>query len=80
MSNNPGFHVFTDESLKEHNRQIAAKVHQATVTSTVRKINKMNPGQLLHASRNNGKGLYWSLEKLDKVLAHISLLFLSFPL
>ncbi|MBV0934660.1 hypothetical protein [Marinobacterium weihaiense] len=71
MSKNPEIHVFTDETLKEHNRQIAAKVHQATVTSTVRKLNKMNPGQLLNASRNNGKDLYWSQEKLDKVLAHI---------
>jgi len=71
MSKNPEIHVFTDKTLKEHNRQIAAKIHQATVTSTVRKLNKMNPGQLLNASRNNGKDLYWSQEKLDKVLAHI---------
>lgn len=71
MSKNPEVYVFTPETLKEHERQIAAKVHQATVTSTVRKLSRMNPGQLLNASRNNGKDLYWSSEKLDKVLAHI---------
>lgn len=71
MSKNPEIHVFTPEKLKEHDRQIAAKVHQITVTSIVRKLNRMNPGQLLNASRNNGKDLYWSSEKLDKVLAHI---------
>lgn len=71
MSKNPEVHVFTPEMLKEHNRQIAAKVHQITVTSIVRKLNRMNAGQLLNASRNNGQDLYWSTEKLDKVLAHI---------
>lgn len=71
MSKNPEIHVFTNSSLKEHNRKIAAKIHQATVVSTIRKLNKMNPGQILNASRNNGEALYWSQEKLDKVLDYI---------
>lgn len=71
MSKNPEIHVFTPATLKEHDLQIAAKVHQTTVTSIVRKLNRMNPGQLLNVSRNNGSKLYWSQEKLNKVLAHI---------
>lgn len=71
MSGNQNIHVFTDETLREHDRQIAAKIHQATVVSTARKLTRMSPGQSLNASRNNCKSLFWSLEQLDKVLAHI---------
>lgn len=71
MSNNPGIHVFTNEELKEYRLLLAAKIHQVTVTSTVRKLNKMNAGQVLNASRNQGKDLYWSEEKLHRVLDHI---------
>lgn len=71
MSGNPNIHVFTDETLQEHDRQLAAAIHEVTVASTVRKLNKMNPGQLLKASTNNGKSLCWSSEKLNKVLVHI---------
>ncbi|WP_114479845.1 hypothetical protein [Billgrantia montanilacus] len=71
MSMNPEVYVFTSKTLKEHNLKLAAKVHQTTVTSIVRRLNKMNPGEILSVSRNNGKSLYWSHEKLEKVLAHI---------
>jgi hypothetical protein len=71
MSKNLEIFVFNSETLLEHNRNLAAKVHQASVTSTVRRLNRMTPGQVLHASRNNGRELYWSAEKLDKVLAAI---------
>lgn len=71
MSRNPDIHIFTSEALKAHERHIATKVHQATVTSTVRKLNKMNPGQTLHASRNNGESLYWPQDKIEKVLEFI---------
>jgi hypothetical protein len=72
MSKFPRIHVFNDETLLDHDRQIAAKVHQATVAYTIRQVNKMNPGQQLHAARHHGRDLYWSAEKLDKVLAHIN--------
>jgi hypothetical protein len=72
MSKNPPeIHIFTDDTLQEHNLNLAAKIHQATVASTMRKVNKMNSGQILNASRNNGESLYWSDEKLIKVLSHI---------
>lgn len=72
MSKNPPkIHVFTDETLMEHDLDIAAKIHQATVASTLRKVSRMNSGQILNASRNDGKSLYWSEEKLNKVLLHI---------
>lgn len=71
MSKNPEIFVFTSETLLERDRNIAAKVHQATVKSTVRKLNRMSPGQVLNASRNGGLSLYWSAEKLDKMLAVI---------
>ena len=69
--NPPQIHIFTDDTLKKRDLDIAAKVHQATVASTVRKLNRMNAGQLLNASRNNGESLYWSEEKLKAVLEHI---------
>lgn len=50
---------------------IATKVHQATVASVIRKVNVMNPGQVLNASRENGKELLWPKEKLEQVLKHI---------
>jgi hypothetical protein len=34
-------------------------------------MNVMNPGQVLNASRDNGKELLWSTEKLEQVLRHI---------
>ncbi|WP_346830895.1 hypothetical protein ABDX87_28555 [Pseudomonas abietaniphila] len=71
MTYNLDIHVFTGEQLHEHNLNIATKVHQATVASTVRQLNRMNPGQVLHCSRENGKDLLWSQEKLEQVLAHI---------
>jgi len=69
--NPPEIHVFTDETLLEHDLNLAAKIHQLTVESTIRKVNKMNSGQILNASRNNGESLYWPKEKLIKVLSHI---------
>jgi hypothetical protein len=71
MSKNPEIYVFTPEKLAERDLNIAVKVHQATVTSTVRKLNRMNPGQVLNASRDDGSSLYWSKEKINKVLKAI---------
>jgi len=71
MSKNPEIYVFTPETLQEHNLNIATKVHQATVASTVRQTSRMNAGQLLRSARNNGNDLYWSPKKLQKVLDHI---------
>jgi len=71
MSKNPEYHLFTDETLREHDLEIAAKVHQATVVSIVRKMNDMNPGQQLNAQRESSRSLYWSEEKLNKVLDNI---------
>jgi hypothetical protein len=72
MSKAPEIYVFNAETLMQRDQNIATKVHQATVTSTVRKLNRMNPGQILNASRNNGRELYWSQAKLDKVLTAIN--------
>jgi len=72
MSKNPEIYVFNAETLWEHDQNIAAKVHQATVTSVVRKLNRMNPGQSLNASRDNGSALLWPQDKLDKVLRAIN--------
>ncbi|MFN1621172.1 hypothetical protein [Vibrio rotiferianus] len=44
MTGRTGIHVFTDESLRERDEKIAAKVHQATVVSTARQVLKMNSG------------------------------------
>ncbi|WP_313326050.1 hypothetical protein [Pseudomonas qingdaonensis] len=71
MSKNPDIHVFTSEQLKARDRQIATRIHQATVASTIRAANKMNPGQILRASRSRGRDLLWSDEALDKVLEHV---------
>jgi len=73
MTHNPDIHVFTSEQLHDRDMNIATKVHQASVASTVRRLNKMNPGQVLNSSRENGKDLLWSSEKLEQVLAHIEL-------
>lgn len=71
MTQNLDLHIFTPDQLHKHDLNIATKVHQATVASTVRKMNVMNPGQVLNASRDNGKELLWSTEKLEQVLRHI---------
>lgn len=71
MSKNPEYHLFTDETLRKHDLEIAAKVHQATVLSVIRKMNDMNTGQQLNAQRESGRSLYWSEEKLNKVLDNI---------
>ena len=71
MSQNPNIRIFTAEQLQEHDLELAAKIHQISTTSVVRKLNKMNPGEILNASRKNGKSLYWSEEKLNQVLSHI---------
>ncbi|EPS4453571.1 hypothetical protein ACVEU1_004175 [Vibrio parahaemolyticus] len=79
MTGKTGFHVFTQEELKEHDKEVATdavkkaapKIHQMSVTSTVRKMNKMTPGQQIRAARDRGKSLYWSKEKLDKALEFI---------
>lgn len=71
MTGKTGIHVFTDESLRERDEKIAAKVHQATVVSTARQILKMNSGQQLNAVRNDCEKLMWSRAKLNAVLDHI---------
>lgn len=71
MSKNLGLYVFTEKTLREHDIRMAAAVHQATVKSTIRRASRMNAGQLLNASRDNGSSLYWPQEKLEKLLSHI---------
>ncbi len=46
-------------------------MHQAAVASVIRKVNVLNPRQVLNASRENGKELLWSKEKLEQMLKHI---------
>ncbi|QYX54650.1 hypothetical protein K3F44_10315 [Pseudomonas sp. S07E 245] len=71
MTQNLDLHIFTPDQLQAHDLNIATKVHQATVASVIRKVNVMNPGQVLNASRENGKELLWPKEKLEQVLKHI---------
>ncbi|PSV99921.1 hypothetical protein [Photobacterium iliopiscarium] len=71
MTGKTGIHVFTEETLREHDEEIAVKVHQATVVSTTRKLLKMNSGQQLNAARNNCESLLWNDEQLNTVLDHI---------
>ena len=55
MSRNPEIHVFTTESLHKRDMEIASKIHQMSVLSTTRKLNRMTPGQVLRVPRW-GKG------------------------
>jgi hypothetical protein len=71
MSTNLDIYVFTEESLKEHDVRRAAVVHQATVAFVVETLCRKTAGQLLNASRDNGKSLYWPRERLEKLLSHI---------
>lgn len=71
MSKNLKLHVFNDETLAEHDMRIAVAVHQATVKSDIRRASRMSPGQVLNASREHGRSLYWPKEKLEKLLKHI---------
>ncbi|KHK65877.1 hypothetical protein JZ00_03630 [Pseudomonas frederiksbergensis] len=71
MTQNLDIRIFTPDQLHERDINIATKVHQASVASVIRKVNVMNPGQVLNASRENGKELLWSTEKLEQVLRHI---------
>jgi hypothetical protein len=72
MSKNPEIIVFTPESLEHLDLHIAAKVHQATVLSTLRAAASMNSGQLVQVCSNGGRGLYWTQDKLEKVLKTIN--------
>ncbi|HAS6725319.1 TPA: hypothetical protein N3C02_002501 [Vibrio parahaemolyticus] len=71
MTGKAEVHVFTKETLRKRDEIIAARVHQATVVSTTRKLVRMNPGQQLNVSREDCKKLMWSREKLNAVLNHI---------
>jgi len=71
MSRNPEIHVFTTESLHKRDMEIASKIHQMSVLSTTRKLNRMTPGQVLRASRDGAKDLYWPTEKLKRALDSI---------
>ncbi|CAI8905089.1 hypothetical protein [Pseudomonas brassicacearum] len=71
MTQNLDLHFFTSEQLKAHDLDIATKVHQATVASVIRRVNQMNSGQILNASRENGRTMLWSQEKIEIVLQHI---------
>lgn len=70
-TNPPELFIFTEASLRERDLKLATRVHQLSVASTVRKTNRMKPGQVLNASRKNGESLYWSSEKIESVLDHI---------
>jgi hypothetical protein len=69
--NDTKIHIFTDETLRNRDLEIATKVHQASVKSTTRKLLKMNPGQQLNAARNDSESLLWSSDQLKTVLDHI---------
>ncbi|MBY6256835.1 MULTISPECIES: hypothetical protein [Phytobacter] len=72
MSNNTEIHVFTDESLRQHDREIAIKVNQATVTHVVRKLNAMNAGQQVRAYSKVGREeLMFDDATLDEILSHV---------
>lgn len=72
MSRNPEIYVFTEESMREHDMDIATKVHDATVCSVIRKVVRMNQGQVVRAARKKGKDLRWSDQQIETVLAHIN--------
>ncbi|WP_459608899.1 hypothetical protein [Dickeya oryzae] len=72
MSNNTGIHVFTDESLKLHDHEIAIKVNQATVTHVVRKLSSMNAGQQVRACSKVGRDeLMFDDKTLNAILRHV---------
>ncbi|CAI8973471.1 hypothetical protein I5S53_08490 [Pseudomonas juntendi] len=73
MSKNPEIFVFTRESLRQRDLQVAAKAHQVTVISTLRKAASMNSGQLVQACSNGGKSLYWEQSKLEKFVDSLDL-------
>ena len=72
MSNNTEIHVFTDESLRQHDREIAIKVNQATVTHVVRKLNAMNAGQQVRAYSKVGREeVMFDDATLYEILSHV---------
>lgn len=73
MSNKPGtVHIFTDETLLEHDMEIAIKVTQATATHVVRKMNKMSAPQLLRTGSKKGREeMMLSEEVLMKILGTV---------
>jgi hypothetical protein len=73
MSKNPEIIVFTRETLRQRDMQIAAKIHQTTVLRTLRKAASMSSGQLVQACSNGGKSLYWKQSQLEKVVDSIEL-------
>ncbi|EJE8549060.1 hypothetical protein M5238_003812 [Vibrio vulnificus] len=79
MTGKTEIHVFTQEELKQHDKEVATdavkkaapKIHQMSVKSTIRKMNEMTPPQQLRAAVNGGSSLYWSEEQLNKALEFI---------
>ncbi|WP_299733344.1 hypothetical protein [uncultured Endozoicomonas sp.] len=64
MSGNIGLYIFTEERLME----FAANIHNASVLSTIRKMNKMTSPQQVRAMRNNGASLRWDEKTLKNVV------------
>ncbi|WP_258328865.1 hypothetical protein [Citrobacter farmeri] len=72
MSNNTNIHVFTDETLAEHDFEIAVKVNQATTKHVARQMVRMTaPQQVRAQSRSGIKELMFDEHTLDAILAHI---------
>ncbi len=56
MSGNPDtIYIFTEDTLKERDLEIAVKVTQATSLHVVRKMNRMGPGGQLRAGTKKGR-------------------------
>lgn len=72
MSNNTNIHVFTDETLAEHDFEIAVKVNQATTKHVARQMVRLTAPQQVRAQSHRGiEELMFDEQTLDTILAHI---------
>lgn len=72
MSNNTNIHVLTDETLADHDFEIAVKVNQATTKHVARQMVRMTAPQQMRVQSHRGiEELMFDEQTLDAILAHI---------
>jgi len=71
MTQNVPFHFFTDETLRQHDEEIATATMQVTVKHVLDNVQGMNSAQIVRASRDLGKSQYLPPEDISDLVASL---------
>jgi hypothetical protein len=72
MTQNVPIHVFTDETLRKHDEETATATMQVVVKDVLDRVQKMNPAQILNASRHQGKSMYLPPEDIADIVSSLN--------